>query len=181
MPLRNLARGQLRRRWGAAGFALSIALAWSCAPPAPEAPASSAQAERGDRAALAALVEKYVRSINDLDLDLAGEVWLQSDRVSFIYPRGRQTGWEAIAENFYGKIMGGLFSKRSLKPRDIAVNLFGGAAVVEFNWTFDATRRKDEAEVQETGRETQVYHRGGDGRWRLVHIHYSRLPAAAAE
>ncbi len=171
---------RLRYRAGAAGIAFFIVLALSCSP-TPEAPARSEETERSDVTAITALVEKYVQSINAVDLALAGEVWLQSDRVSFIYPRGHQTGWEAITENFYGKTMGDMFSKRDLTARDIAVNLFGDTAVVEFNWTFDATRRKDGVEIQETGRESQVYRRADGERWKLVHIHYSRPLAAAAE
>lgn len=175
MPLRNLVRGQFRRRKGAAGLAFLIVLLPSCSPQS-EATASSAETEQSDAAALTALVEKYAQSIDDVDLALAGEVWLKSDRVSFTYPRGHERGWDAIAANFYGKTMGEVFSKRDLQLRDIAVNLFGDTAVVEFNWTFAATRRKDEVEVRQSGRETQVYNRTDGGRWQLVHIHYSGTP-----
>ena len=180
MTLGNLAYARLRYRLGAAGLAFSIVLALSCGPQS-AAPARSEETERSDGAALAALVEKYVQSINDVDLALAGEVWLTSDRVSFIYPRGRETGWDAIMENFYGKTMRDRFSKRNLTPRDIAVNLFGDTAVVEFKWTFDATRREDGLEIQQMGRESQVYRRADDEQWKLVHIHYSGPPVAAEE
>lgn len=180
MTLGNPVCEQFRCRAGAAGLAFSIVLALSCRIPS-EAPAGSEDTEETDAAVVTALVEKYIQSINDADTALAGEVWLKSDRVLFIYPRGRQRGWAAIAENFYGKAMGAPFSQRKLAARDIAVNLFGDTAVVEFNWTFDATRRKDEVGVQQNGRETQVYRRGGGEPWKLVHIHYSGTPITAVE
>ncbi len=159
-------------------IALPIIASFACSPK-PETPMGSAEVGRShdtDVAAVSELVEMYVQSINDVDTVLAGEVWLKSDQVSFINPRGHETGWDAIVENVYEKAMRDSFSKRRLTPRDIAVNLFGDTAVAEFAWVFDATRREDGVAIQTTGRESQVYRRTGSGRWELVHVHYSGRP-----
>ncbi|MYE81001.1 MAG: hypothetical protein F4X36_03990, partial [Gammaproteobacteria bacterium] len=54
---------------------------------AQEAPASAnAEAE------IAAILQDYARATNELDLDLAEEIWSQEPGVSFIHPRGHQRG-----------------------------------------------------------------------------------------
>jgi ketosteroid isomerase-like protein len=45
-------------------------------------------------------------------------------------------------------------------------------------WTFHATL-KDGHKITTTGRETQIYHKE-DGRWRIVHVHYSGPPVTGA-
>ena len=61
------------------------------------------------------LLEKYVESINTCNTELAREIWDKEGSVSFIYPRGRDYGFEDIKENFYLGVMDKLFSKGSLK------------------------------------------------------------------
>src|SRR5690606_6420042 len=47
-----------------------------------------------------------------------------------------------------------------------------------FYWTFNATLRENGSPVVTRGRETQIYRRE-NGQWRIVHIHYSSMPAPA--
>ena len=157
--------------------AVVVSIGIACAP-SPESAERAASSEV-DVAAIKAQVDKYVQSIDAADITLAADVWLPSPDVSFINPRGQQNGWEAIQENFYGKGMGVTFSDRKLTTSDIAVHVFGGTAIAEFNWTFDATWRKDGTPMQSSGRESQVYNRTDDGRWTLVHVHYSGPPIVA--
>jgi len=117
-------------------------------------------------------IAKYAKSIDDLDLDLAAQVWWDSPEVSFIHPLGHDRGFDQIKQDIYQKIMGGLFSERHLSPRDITVHLYGDSAVVEFYWDFNAKMKKDGSPVTTHGRETQIYERK-QGVWRLVHVHYS--------
>ena len=58
------------------------------------------------------------------------------------------------------------------------IQLYGDAAVVEFEWDFVATVRADGSLRHTTGRESQVYVKRPEG-WRLVHVHYSG-PATTA-
>jgi Xaa-Pro aminopeptidase len=125
-----------------------------------------------DEQAIRAQIAKYAKSLDDLDLDLAAQVWWDSPEVSFIHPLGHEHGFAQIKQDIYQNIMGGLFSERHLHPHDIVIHLYGDSAVAEFYWDFDAKMKKDGSAVTTHGRETQVYERQ-QGQWRLVHVHYS--------
>jgi ketosteroid isomerase-like protein len=71
--------------------------------------------------------------------------------------------------------MGAMFSERKLTPRDIVVHVYGDAGWAEFYWDFAAKLKGDGASLKTKGRETQVF-RKNDGRWALVHVHYSSMP-----
>jgi Xaa-Pro aminopeptidase len=127
---------------------------------------------RADENLIRAQIARYAKSVEDLDLDLAAQVWWDSPDVSFIHPLGHDHGFEQIKADIYQKIMGGLFSERHLSPHDIAIHVYGDSAVAEFYWDFNARMKKDGSAVTTHGRETQVYERK-QGQWRLVHVHYS--------
>ena len=124
------------------------------------------------------LIEKYAKSIDGADTALAAEVWLDSPEVSFIYPLGHEHGFEQIKQNVYQHLMGDTFSERKLSVHDVSVHLYGDAAQAEFYWDFAAKFRKDGSPLTTHGRETQLYQKQ-DGRWRLVHVHYSGMPVTA--
>jgi ketosteroid isomerase-like protein len=123
---------------------------------------------------ITALIHRYERSVSDADTKLAGEVWLQTNDVSFIYPLGHEHGWEEIKRDIYERLMGQTFSERQLTASDISVHAQKDAAWAEFNWVFVAKLRSNGSAVKTEGRETQVYFKTEDG-WRLVHVHYSGL------
>jgi ketosteroid isomerase-like protein len=112
--------------------------------------------------------------VDAADIKLAAQIWDNSPDVSFIHPLGHAHGWDEV-KGFFTDIMGEMFSKRKLTPRDIKVHVYGDSAWSEFYWHFTATQKKDGAEVQSDGRETQIYRKAGD-RWALVHVHYSEMP-----
>ncbi len=122
------------------------------------------------------LITKYAQSVDAADTKLASDVWATLDDVSFIHPLGHEHGWEAVKTNLYEKLMGETFSERHLVPKDIVVHRYRDAAWAEFYWDFEAKLRSDGSSVMTHGRESQVYERI-DGRWRLVHVHYSAMPA----
>ena len=124
------------------------------------------------------LITKYAQSIDAADTKLASEIWAPSADVSFIHPLGHEHGWEAVKTNVYTKLMGETFSERKLNVKDIVVHAYADTAWVEFYWDFVARFRGNGKTLMTHGRETQVY-RKIDGRWRLVHVHYSGMPAAA--
>ena len=64
-----------------------------------------------------------------------------------------------------------MFTKRDLKPKDLAIHILGDTAWVEFNWEFNATMSNNQP-VNTKGRETQVLKKTAPG-WRIVHVHYS--------
>ena len=133
-----------------------------------------------DATEIRALIAKYTKSIDDADTALGSEIWSDSPDVSFIHPRGEAHGWDEIKRSVYEDLMGGLFSQRDLQVRDVIIRMYGDAAWAEFNWHFVAKWRGDGSPVTTDGRETQIYRRGPDGGWRLVHVHYSGPPVTGA-
>ncbi len=137
---------------------------------------SSSSESSGASGEIKSLIAKYAKSVDDADTTLASQVWWDSPEASFIHPLGHEHGFEQIKQNVYKRLMGETFSERKLSVHDVAVLVFGDAAVAEFYWDFAAKFRKDGSPVTTHGRETQVYRKVQDG-WRLVHVHYSGMPA----
>src|SRR6266536_1050657 len=125
------------------------------------------------------LIAKYAQAVDAADTKLASEVWADSSDVSFIHPLGHEHGWEAVKTNVFERLMGEMFSERSLKVKDLHVHAYEDAAWAEFYWDFAAKLRKDGTTIETHGRETQIYRKMGE-RWRLVHVHYSGMPVASA-
>lgn len=141
------------------------------------ATASCAPLRRDAEAEIRRKVAKYAKSIDDADTNLAAEVWETSPNVSFLHPGGHERGWDQVKRNIYDQAMRGMFSERKLSVRDVTVRVYGDAAWADFYWQFVAKLRKDGSRVETMGRETQVFRRGTGGRWALVHVHYSAMPA----
>lgn len=126
------------------------------------------------RTEIRALIDRYTQSIDAADPEMGARFWLTTPEASFIHPLGEESGWDQIAADVYGKLMGQTFSKRSLKlAGEPTIHVFGDTAVAEFHWDFAATLRTNGNEVHTKGRESQVYVRFPDKGWRLVHVHYS--------
>jgi ketosteroid isomerase-like protein len=124
------------------------------------------------------LIERYTKAVDAVDLKLLSQIWSHSPEVSFIYPLGEEHGFDAIEQHVFKNVMGGMFSARDLETHGVAVHVNGNAAWSEFHWVFSATMRKDGSAVTTHGVETQIY-RKQDGKWRLVHVHYSEDREAA--
>ncbi len=125
------------------------------------------------------LVATYARSIDGADTDLADQIWSNASEVSFIHPLGEEHSLADIKANVYRKLMGERFSERKLTPKDIRVHAYGDSGWSEFQWDFVAKFRTDGATFRSQGRETQIYRRE-NGRWRIVHIHYSGVPVTGS-
>jgi ketosteroid isomerase-like protein len=138
---------------------------------------SSAQAQEATAAAveIRQLIGKYATSVDKADPELASQVWLDSSNVTFIHPQGHEHGFGQIKQNVYKHLMGETFSERMLTVRDVSVQVYHDAAWAEFYWDFTAKLKKDGSLVTTHGRETQIYWKI-EGRWRLVHVHYSGIP-----
>jgi ketosteroid isomerase-like protein len=170
-------------RFGAgllAAVAALMALAVAILPGRPvkaraEVPRATAGRADPDRDAIRGLIAKYAQSIDGADTTLASEIWSKSADVSFIHPRGHERGWEEVKKNVYMELLGATFSERKLTPRAVVVHLLGDAAWAEFDWDFTARFKNGGQPLNTQGRETQVF-RKADGRWELVHVHYSGMP-----
>ena len=141
-----------------------------------QTPRVASNDSKADQNEIRQLVAKYARSVDEADITLAAQVWLDSPDVSFIHPLGHEHGFDQIKQNVYTHLMGETFSERKLSPRDVAVHVYGNSAWVEFYWDFVAKFRKDGSPITTHGRETQVYWKTPGG-WRLV-LHYSGMPVA---
>ena len=129
------------------------------------------------KATIRAMVDRYMQSIDDADPKLGATVWSPTPDVSFINPLGHERGWDEIASEVYGKLMGQTFTKRTLKNAgDVNIRVYGNAAVVEFDWDFVAVLRSDGTVIHTSGRESQLYVNLPGTGWRLVHVHYSGPP-----
>jgi ketosteroid isomerase-like protein len=122
------------------------------------------------------VIEQYVMSVNRLDTEKAKTLWLEDPKISFIHPRGHETGLEQIIRLFYQETMG-KFSQRKLMPYNESITIVGDAALVVFYWKFDATFAHDNSPHHTEGRETQIMIKV-DNEWKLMHIHYSGLPVS---
>jgi ketosteroid isomerase-like protein len=131
-----------------------------------------------DEEALQLLLKNYANSVDTLDLQLAGQVWSHAPEVVFIHPRGTEVGFAQIMENFYSKTMG-TFSERELILESPVLHVYGDTAWSQMTWTFHATVKNGGPKITTQGRETQVYHKE-DGKWHIVHVHYSGLPVTGA-
>jgi ketosteroid isomerase-like protein len=164
------------------GTASAVSAAPAKAPKPPKAPAKAAAPKAAkpsptsDIEDVKKLIEAYVQAANLAEPELAALVWAKSPAISFVHPKGREVGWEAIKTNVYEKMLGEMFSERKLTVDAVAVHSYGTNVIwAEFDWAFKATLRKDGAPLAARGRETQVYKKGKT-RWELVHVHYSVVP-----
>jgi ketosteroid isomerase-like protein len=131
------------------------------------------KAQKSDKDAIQKLIIDYKVSINSADTTLGAKIWAKTPEVSFIHPRGHEMGWNGVKKNFYGMFRE-MFQTRDLKSNNETINVYGNTAWVEFYWVFDATF-KNGSPIQTKGRETQILKKI-NGRWRIVHIHYSGMP-----
>jgi ketosteroid isomerase-like protein len=157
---------------------LALAVATSSGRPVEarvEGPRATAEHADTDTDAIRGVIEKYAKSIDGADTALASEIWSKSPDVSFIHPRGYDRGWEGVKKNVYEKLIGATFSERKFTPRDLVVHVYGYAAWAEFYFDFAAKLKDDGSPLKTEGRETQVL-RKTDGRWEIVHVHFSGMP-----
>jgi ketosteroid isomerase-like protein len=130
---------------------------------------------KADDDAVRQQVTKYTQALDAADTGIARQVWLTTPEASFISPMGHSHGWEEVKKVY--DFFGASFTYRKLTARDIAVDVHGDSAYVEFYWHYSAKQKSDGKDVQTDGRESQMYRRvDGGGRWALVHVHYSGMP-----
>ena len=125
-----------------------------------------------ERKAVEAIVDAYIKTINDGDLELVSKIWSHDERASFIGPQGRFSGYEEVRDKLVMSFKNG-FAKRNLRKDELIIVIEGKSAWAEFTWTFDSVG-KDGTERRSRGRETQIFRKEKDG-WKLMHIHYSGI------
>src|SRR5450755_4804206 len=80
------------------------------------------------------LIEQYAKAVDTVDLNLLSDIWSHSPEVSFIYPLGEEHGFDAIEQQVFQNIMGGMFSARDLETHRVAIHVNGNAGWSEFHW-----------------------------------------------
>lgn len=117
------------------------------------------------------LLHKYVKSINDCDLETAAEIWDKEGSVSLIHPNGSEYSFAEIKEHFYLEKLG-KFSQRKIVLKDIMTKFYGQTAFLEFCWDFYATEKDSAENICISARETQFIVLRDDG-WKISNLHYS--------
>lgn len=130
---------------------------------------AQAKSKEKEKAAIEALVDAYIRTINEGDLELVGKIWSHDDCVTFTRSSGNFKGYEQIRDSVVLSFKNN-FIKRDLKREELVIVVDGKSAWAEFVWKFDAVRN-DGSKHTGQGRETQIF-RKERGEWKLVHIHY---------
>src|SRR6266404_7512415 len=64
-----------------------------------QTPRVASSDSKADQNAIRQLVAKYARSVDEADITLAAQVWLDSPEVSFIHPLGHEHGFDQIKQN----------------------------------------------------------------------------------
>ena len=118
-------------------------------------------------------VQDYFNMVSNLDKNIADGLWANSDNISIITPRSQFVGKESIMNDFLIKTFYSMQS-RKLHSLNEVINIYGDGANVQLYWIFDTVDAKGEKH-QTRGRESLVFSKI-DGEWRLVHVHYSRMP-----
>ena len=84
-----------------------------------------------ERKAVEAIVDAYIKTINDGDLELVGKIWSHDERASFIGPQGRFSGYEEVRDKLVMSFKNG-FSKRNLRKDELIIVIEGNSAWAEF-------------------------------------------------
>lgn len=130
-----------------------------------------------DAGAIRALVENEAAAINARDLNQLAGIWSEAPEILLfdVPPPGRFRGWGQIArvfQDFFDR-----FSDISLTVAEVEVGVEGDLAWATYDWNLTGTM--GETAVRDRGQATSIYRREESG-WRLVHAHYSPVPAAVA-
>jgi len=128
-----------------------------------------------DASMIRSLIEKYANQLRPLTLfSLLRSVGFR--RTLFHPPVGHEPRFRANQAKCYTRLMGAIFSERELNVHDVSVHVYGDAAWAN-SIGFRCQFRKD-GSPRDTWLEKQLYRRE-QGRWRLVHVHYSGMPVLA--
>ncbi len=130
-----------------------------------------------DAGAIRALVDKEVAAINAEDLQELAQVWSETREILLfdVPPPNRFEGWNQVGrvfQDFFDR-----FSEIQLSVDAVKIGVDGDLGYASYDWALAGTM--GESEVRDRGQATSIYRREESG-WRLVHAHYSPVPAAVA-
>ncbi|MFR9620423.1 MAG: nuclear transport factor 2 family protein [Rikenellaceae bacterium] len=117
-------------------------------------------------------MQDYFDMISTLDMNIAKGLWAINDNVSFINPAKHLVGYDVIMESLTK--MFSQLTYRKLSSLNEVINIYGNSANVQLYWLFESTTAAGVSQ-QGRGRESLIFEKIDD-EWRLVHVHYSRMP-----
>ena len=132
---------------------------------------------RADADAIKNLVGRETAAINGKDLHALSEIWSQDKTILLfdVPPPGRFQGWDQIGrlwKDFFDRV-----SDIHLAVEAVQADAEGSLGYATYDWSI--TGRLGDYPLQDRGQATAIY-RKEDGKWRLVHAHYSPVPPALA-
>lgn len=148
---------------------IAVVLVLVCAPGCRRTPDNGQ-----DRADIEQVFNKYVQSIDAMDVALASQVWLHSPDVLVVTPVGRFKGWDSVQKDIYGNPVVKALSERNVQASNVSIVVAGDAAWLVYDFVFTA-KRADGQPFTSKGWESHGYQRTANG-WRIAHLHYSVPP-----
>jgi ketosteroid isomerase-like protein len=132
------------------------------------------QSQQGGDAELRNVMNVYAEAVNKADAQLGSQVWCGSEEDSLTNPAGHWQGAQQIKA--LSALLRDSYSERKLTFDTVSIHSYGDFAWTEFTGDFAAKQRKDGTPFSFHAAETQIY-RKSHGKWCLVHVQYSTLPA----
>lgn len=125
-----------------------------------------------DREAVLSANAMFYRAFEVRDIELMGQLWANTPYVRCIHPGWEPLyGWEEVVGS-WGQIFKGMETLR-FSLADVSVRVGGSMAWVELSEMLEATHEGKPARTQVLA--TNLFERGADGRWRLIHHHSSPI------
>lgn len=114
----------------------------------------------------------FYRAFEVRDIELMGQLWANTPYVRCIHPGWEPLfGWEEVVGS-WDQIFKGMETLR-FSLADVSVRVGGELAWVELSEMLEATHDGKPARSQVVA--TNLFERGTDGRWRLIHHHASPI------
>lgn len=125
-----------------------------------------------DREAVLSANAMFYRAFEVRDIELMGQLWANTPYVRCIHPGWEPLyGWEEVVGS-WGQLFAGMETLR-FSLADVSVRVSGNLAWVELSEMLEATHEGKPARSQVLA--TNLFERGEDSRWRLIHHHASPI------
>jgi ketosteroid isomerase-like protein len=130
-----------------------------------------------DRADIEQVFNKYLQTLNTLDVTQASQVWLNSPDVLVVTPVGRYKGWDSVQKDIYVNSFTKDFTERNVQVSNVSIVVAGDAAWVVYDFVYTAKLANGQPFTSK-GWESHGYQRTANG-WRIAHLHYSVPPPSS--
>jgi ketosteroid isomerase-like protein len=125
-----------------------------------------------DRADIEKVFSTYLKSLDEADIALASQVWLQTPDVQLVSPGGRRNGWDGVKEIYASTAK--QFSDRHVEASNVRIVVLGDSASLVYDFVYTAKLAEGKPFTSK-GWESHAYQRTPNG-WRIALLHYSVPP-----